>query len=190
MSTSTEVFVDEHLPSLVAGRESLDALFTSYHPIEEDLAETQDPSLRITLQSGDLWYSLETVFAAAMMPDVGFAAMQEEAQRAIREGIVVQRPEQRSALASLERPLVVAYLGFSGFQSMLNIIKELRQDLPNATIVTMTCHCDLNSKEEELEPLLKQQVINFSLRTECAGTTSMNRLIKCLKLAWMSRGRD
>lgn len=195
---TVETFISDELPRLVQGKQQMTAFFATYNVVnryENGLVKHGKGGLTIRVQNGDVIYSdaaFGMLVAGAFHPsdpsmrrvsDIGNRILNTQA--ATTQAKVEQALADQLAIVNAENILAVVYAGLSAFDKAVAFASSLRAQHPHATVVVLTCDCQLESKRFELEPLIKQGVINYALTTpECGGREPMRKLLEALIAAW------
>lgn len=198
MFRSPEAFLRERLPEILGGRTKLGALFATYNSILDypnGVVTTGKPGLTVLVQSGHLEYS-QASYAALFFGErhlghpfgdfVGMMGVQMQHQEAVaaQASVVQQLGGVRTALG--DAPVfAVIYAGLSAFDESVAFARALRQDIPHAHVVVVTCDCDASRKEVALTRALDSGDIEDAVFTNgCGGYGTMREVLDALITAW------
>ncbi len=194
MSISVEEFTGRRIPEIVAesGR-GLSALFCTYnsvHGFSSGEVLTGKPGLTIQVYSGGAFpenLALSVVAIKLGLMDLHHAIEAHGCQRS-REAQSTTEVAMASALqmaAKGGKMLVVVYAGLRAFNEALIYTSTLRRQVPDATIVVLTCDCDLRRKEEQLKEFVSSGVVsNVVVTPNCGGRGDMGQIVNALITAW------
>lgn len=189
---TVSAFIENVIPCLIAGKNRLSAVFASYNRIgsrKDGLVETNKESLCILVQNGFLEYS-PLAIVALLIPEndvrqAGCNLMTEEGRRSqqvLQEKLAATMPAADEVGADM---LAVVYAGLSAFDEALVYARGIRGQYPQATIVILTCDCDLRRKEQVLGPLVESGEINHIVVTGfCGGEKDSEEILDGLVSAW------
>lgn len=191
-------FISDEIPRLVRDKRQMTALFATYNAVDgysNGLVAHGKNGLTIRVQNGDVSYSdkasvavLVGAFggpsnsAALRLGMIGCDMMKIEADAAQEK---VEQALTVGPSIDDDNVLAVVYAGLSAFGATVDFARSLRRQYPQATLVVLTCDCDLTSKRFELERLMEQGAIHHAIATsECGGRNSMRQLLEALVAAW------
>jgi hypothetical protein len=195
------------IPAMIAGLPSLDAVFVTYKTVTGRAAgvvPTDDPSLRISIASGDHPYSLDVLRLCAMglaIEGSGIGHAFPELRAVGGAGIELGNREADAAQAIAERRLatatpipsdaptiIVVYAGVSAFERAVTFTSRLRGALPRANVVVVTCDCEMRSKERTLQPMLDAGELRAVVTTpQCGGRDVLREILDAIVGGWSSR---
>lgn len=195
---TVEMFIGEDLPRLVQGKQQMTAFFATYNVVrghDNGLVKHGKGGLTIWVQNGDVIYSdvaFGMLAAGVFNPSDPVMRIVSEAgnrklnaQAATAQAQVEQALADQPAIVNAENILAVVYAGLSAFDKAVAFASSLRAQHSHATVVVLTCDCQLESKGFELKPLMERGVIDYALATpECGGRKPMRTLLEALVAAW------
>lgn len=196
MFHSTSAFIRERLPEIIVGRAkgAFTGLFSTYnnvHGFAPGQVGHGKLGLELYIQSGGASYSTDQlmgILAGVMLgqddllADVwGDAVAEHEGSQRSTEVANKSIIDQMKDGAAL----VVIYAGLSAFESALLYAESLRDELPAATIVVVTCDCNHKQKSRVLASFVDRGIVNEVVMTsECGGRDSMGEIAQAVLDLW------
>ncbi|MFH0873840.1 MAG: hypothetical protein V1846_03300 [Candidatus Komeilibacteria bacterium] len=184
------------LPTLVAGRRSLFALFSTYNTVgghRDGLVETGMADLSVIVSAGGYKMSLASLMAATTAMQAGSRAIAHaifdasHAQAAEIQQEVGQEAQTVLAEAT-DDILAIVYAGYSAFNAALEFAQRLHSQHPRAQVYVLTCDCDQTRKQVELRSAIDDGLITGAIETwKCGGVSDMGDLLEALISAWKAR---
>ncbi|MFH1759146.1 MAG: hypothetical protein ABH822_01125 [Patescibacteria group bacterium] len=177
---TVQEFIDA-LPEMLRDQTELYAVFLTYKEVaghKNGPVDTGKPGLNISVHNGFLAYS-------PISPDFVISTEDMEKQALVAQ--VAAESDSQDTLKELRgnNLMFVIYLGLVAFDQALENALQIRQDFPNAKIITVTCDCDDTRKKKALAPLFEQGLINFVIMDyACGGIGSMRNILHALIDAW------
>ena len=178
-------FLEHGLPKILKGRTSLRCMFTTYREVEgfrDGEVVTNKPNLLIRVSQGRD-PSLQTLLPlfAGLGPD----SMRREARSQLSKVIEASDIPKEDV-----NFLLVTYAGASAFEETINFVREVRERCPMATIVVVTCDCDIVDKTADLGPHLRDGTIDFATYggPHCGGHREMAAILNSIIAAWPIAG--
>lgn len=181
-------FLVSGLRPYLEGTQRLHVLFATYNNVrmhESGPVETLKDGLTIQVQNGNLDYSTFAVFGplssnfavSRLALDQGDVEARA-AERAMKSSLSLEREENAPLLAFV-------YAGASAFREAFDTAAGIKRDNPGSRVVVLTCDCNLEWKEHDMQPRISDGEIDQMIVTrECGGRDGMRLILDSVVEQW------
>lgn len=164
-SISVEEFLQQGIRDLVAGKETLRAVFVTYNNFDPRYAP-----------SGDIGEGLSVRIMAG---GIESSALADSSIRKLADELL-QSPD--------EPDLLVVYVGRRAWEVAAKSIKRVHERWPKVTVLLVTCDCFFQEKWTVFGPLVESGVVYRLLSTrDCGGGQALKQILDGLVSAWNAR---
>lgn len=176
-------FISFRVPSIISGK-SLNAIFASYNRVGNYYSGRQDTGkngLNVFVQNG---YAI-TALLASELEGMSIERAMADAARTGQQIVDSELNEIPSNIESGTNTLLIIYGGLNAFGLCLSSIHAFRRKNPQATIVILTCDCDIDSKTPILHRIQTMGDVNDVIVTPyCGGQDQMGQILDALISGW------
>ena len=175
---TTETFLSDVLPGLLAGKNELNVLLVSYHRVDE-VVEVKD-GLRIKVLSGNLRYSDELMSGFLLLGPhpANTAQMKKEGRAAFERTVSGLQMENKGPV------LAIVYVGVSAFDESLDLALKIARN-PNTDVVVVTCDCNFGQRVQKLDTHVEMGNLKAAVEARyCGGTEAMNDIAREINQIW------
>jgi len=195
MYSSTIDFIDSGLSKLTAGEQiPLQAIFATYNAVDgygDGPVESGKHGLNINIQAG---YYIADINDIIMLG----ASIEGEAPKCIGRSAAQHIRDESSAaqhnvcvnvnsLDILQQANIFAlvYAGFSAFQEALDCAAHIKKENNDATVIILTCDCDIDRKSKILDEYVdSDNITDYVVTHMCGGRGDMSEILEALIKQW------
>ncbi len=187
MKISTPVGFIAELPSILSGKSSLNAIFSTYNSVgnyKSGPMNVLKPGLQIVISNGKRDED-KTAFASAIMASASGILSRMEASNEIERiactEAAVKVQEKFSDLSG--NVFAAVYAGVNAPEESLEFVKKIRRVSPTAYVVVVTCDCGMQYKQTLFKA--NSKIIDILVVTPiCGGRTTMGSILDALIDLW------